>query len=78
MPIRTRHQAAAAKMITSQEVDKVPIVRDVDHDSWDAPEINLQSSIVKTYSKKKPFRTYQSKKLNKNTQDSSSVSSKPG
>jgi hypothetical protein len=81
MPVRTRRQAAAAKSNANKKANKKTMEPDGDTDSWDIPETNLKSSIIKTYSKKKPFRTYwtsQSKKLKTNTQDSHGELSKPG
>ncbi|CAB4006437.1 Hypothetical predicted protein, partial [Paramuricea clavata] len=79
MPVTTRRQAAASK---SNVINKKANTKTMepDSDSWDIPETNLKSSIIKTYSKKNPFRTYwtsQSKKLKTNTQDSHGELSKP-
>ncbi len=81
MPVRTRSQVAASesKKKDDKKADKKAI--EPDTDSWDIPQTNLKSSIVKTYSKKQPFRTYWtagSKKLIPNTKDSNGRASKPG
>lgn len=78
MPVTTRRQTVASKNATNKKVDKEPSVPDDNHDSWDVPETNLESSIIKTYSKKQPFRTYQAKGLSKNSQYCHGVSSQPG
>ena len=84
--MRTRSQAAASKKKSNKKTiktasKKLIVECDSDSDSWYNPETNLKESVIRTYSNKQPYNTCwtsERKKLSKNNQASSHVTSKPG
>ena len=88
MPVTTRRQATASKNNSEKKTEKKAAKKtdtkmvESDIDSWDNPATKLRSSVIKTYSKKQPFRTYwtsSSKNTKrKNTKDCHGMNSNPG
>ena len=85
MPVTTRRQASSkanankkTEKKANKKTDRDMVESDVD--SWDIPATNLRSSVIKTYSRKQPFRTYWTSSpknaKSKNTKDSPGMSSK--